>query len=217
MKRPPDRPRPLPSHRRWRFGRIAAAVALITALTASITALALASGGSPTVSSASSKLGRVVVNGQGRTLYALGPETTRHLLCKSKACFEFWPPLTVSSGKAKLTAGGGVHGRLRILHRDGIFQVTLNGMPLYRYSGDSRKAEVNGEHIHSFGGIWHVISASAHGKDSAPARSGTQTSATSTSSSTSYSTATPSYSTTSSSVTTSSSTSTSSTAGGYGW
>jgi predicted lipoprotein with Yx(FWY)xxD motif len=195
-----------PPRRRGHFARLTAAAAVAFALAASVTALALASGGSPTVGSADTKLGRVVVNGQGHTLYALRPETVRHLLCKSKACFAFWPPLTVGSGKAKLTAGAGVHGRLGVLHRDGIFQVTLNKMPLYRYSGDRGKAEVNGQHIHTFGGVWHVIAAGSsnhrQGAQGAPGGAGTQTS-TASSSSTSTGTTT--------------STATTSTAGGYGW
>ncbi len=204
-----------PPRRRGRLARLAVAAAVAAVLAASVAALALASSGSPTVGSASSKLGRVVVNGQGRTLYALSPETVRHLLCKSKACFAFWPPLTVRSGKAKLTAGAGVRGRLGVLHRNGIFQVTLNKMPLYRYSGDHGKAEVNGQHIHSFGGVWHVIAASGgtgrQGAQSAPGGTGTQTSTASSSS-----TASP-YPSSSTSTTTTTGTGTSSTAGGYGW
>jgi predicted lipoprotein with Yx(FWY)xxD motif len=233
MKRSDTSDTQLP-HRRGRFGRAAMAAVAAAALTASITALALASSGSPTVSAAHSKLGRVVVNGQGRTLYVLSPETVHHLLCKSKACFDFWPPLTVGSGKAKLTVSGGVHGRLRILHRNGIFQVTLNGMPLYRYAGDHGKGEVNGQDIHSFGGVWHVIAAAAgaHGKGSkgSPAGSGAQTSTSSSSNypsaTTSYSyssstsvyssSTTPAYSTTSTTSTHVTSSSTSSTGGGYG-
>lgn len=123
------------------------------------TALALAMS-APTVSSApGGKLGRIVVSSQGRTLYALSPETTHHLLCKGE-CFTFWPPLTVSSSKARLVAGPGVHGALGILHRSGgLFQVTLRGLPLYRYYEDHAKGQVHGQGIRSFGGTWHVVSA----------------------------------------------------------
>ena len=52
---------------------------------AALAALALAAGGSSTITSTSNaKLGeQLVVDAQGRTLYALSPETTHHLLCKS--------------------------------------------------------------------------------------------------------------------------------------
>lgn len=124
--------------------------------------VASAFGSGLTVTSApNTMLGKqIVVDAQGRTLYALSPETTHRLLCKSVECLGVWKPLTVRSSKTKLKAGPGVHGRLSILHRaKGVLQVTLGGLPLYRYAGDSTKGEANGEHIHSFGGTWHVLSA----------------------------------------------------------
>lgn len=150
--------------RRPSMPRVAAIAGLGSALALSLSALALASGGSVTVTSASnSMLGQqIVVDPQGRTLYALSPETTHHLLCKSHECLTVWRPLTVHSSKTKLKAGAGVHGRLAILHRGkGVLQVTLGGLPLYHYAGDSAKGEANGQHIHSFGGIWHVLSATS--------------------------------------------------------
>jgi predicted lipoprotein with Yx(FWY)xxD motif len=139
-----------------------AAVATAVAITAAATALAAA----PSLtlrSNANSMLGKpVVVNPQGRTLYKLSPETSRHLLCKSKECLTNWPPLTVKSAQTKLKAGSGVKGKLGLLHRgNGTLQVTLNGLPLYRYAGDSAKDDANGEGIESFGGTWHAVTASS--------------------------------------------------------
>jgi len=137
-------------------------VVVVAAVT--VAATALAAGSSLTLNSnASSMLGKpVVVNPQGRTLYKLSPETSKHLLCKSKECLTNWPPLTVKSAKTTLKAGSGVKGRLGLLHRsNGTLQVTLNGLPLYRYSGDSAKSDVNGEGVESFGGTWHAVKASS--------------------------------------------------------
>jgi hypothetical protein len=90
----------------------------------------------------------------------LSPETTHHLLCKSSECLKLWPPLTVYSGNAKPKSGAGVHGHLGILRRaHEVFQITLDGRPLYRFSGDGAKGQANGENVKSFGGTWHVISA----------------------------------------------------------
>ncbi|HEY3959295.1 MAG TPA: hypothetical protein VGL68_02180 [Solirubrobacteraceae bacterium] len=144
----------------------------------SLVALALAAGGPTTVSSTSNaKLGeQLVVEAHGRTLYALSPETAHHLLCKSSECAKFWPPLTVRSHNTKLTAGSGVHGRLALLRRpNGTWQVTLGGLPLYRYSGDHASGEANGQHIHSFGGTWHVISATGNANPATPAAPTTPT------------------------------------------
>jgi predicted lipoprotein with Yx(FWY)xxD motif len=105
----------------------------------------------------------VVIDTHGRTLYALQPETTHHLLCRSRACFEVWAPLTVHSANVKLEAAHGVEGHLALLHRsDGKLQVTLRGMPLYRFAGDSAKGQANGEGIKSFGGTWHAVKAGLH-------------------------------------------------------
>lgn len=151
--------------RQWRpSGLLVTVIAATLVFAGSLAAMALAAGSTATVSSASnSTLGeQIVVDAQGRTLYALSPETAHHLLCKSSACLKFWPPLTVHSSKTKLLAGPGVHGHLAVLRRsNGMLQVTLGGLPLYRYSGDQAKGEASGQSIHSFGGSWHVVSATS--------------------------------------------------------
>jgi predicted lipoprotein with Yx(FWY)xxD motif len=114
---------------------------------------------------------RIVIDPHAHTLYALAPERAHHLLCKSKACFKLWPPLTVRSRKVRLEAGPGVHGRLTILRRrNGMLQVMLRGMPLYRFAGDHGRGQANGQGIASFGGRWHAVTAIA-GSGKAPRRS----------------------------------------------
>jgi predicted lipoprotein with Yx(FWY)xxD motif len=138
------------------------AAAATLALAASAAAIALAATATVTINSASnSKLGeRVAVNSQGLTLYSLSPETSTHLLCKSRECLAFWPPVTVPSRNAKLRAARSVQGRLGILRRsNGMLQVTLRGMPLYRFVKDHGKGEANGQGIESFGGTWHAVNA----------------------------------------------------------
>jgi predicted lipoprotein with Yx(FWY)xxD motif len=155
------------SSRRFVWG-IAAALAV----GASFAAMALASSVPTTVgSAANSTLGkRVVVSAKGRTLYALSPETSHHLLCTSAECMKAWPPLTVPSRKTKLKAGPGVQGHLGILARHGgLLQVTLRGVPLYRFSHDRAKGEANGEGIESFGGTWHAVPAASSSGSMMPA------------------------------------------------
>jgi predicted lipoprotein with Yx(FWY)xxD motif len=152
------------ARRRGRPSRLLVCAAFVTvALVGSFAAMALASSpAAPTVASATNAkfAERIVVEAHGRTLYALSPETAHHLLCKSSECLKFWPPLTVRSSNAKLERGAGVHGHLAILRRPhAIFQITLDGLPLYRFAGDSAKGQAHGERIKSFGGTWHVISA----------------------------------------------------------
>jgi predicted lipoprotein with Yx(FWY)xxD motif len=167
IARSPRRQRRRPS------GLLVTVMAATLVFAGSLAAMALAAGNAATVSSASnSTLGeQIVVDAQGRTLYALSPETAHHLLCKSSACLKFWPPLTVRSSKTKLLAEPGVHGHLAILRRsNGVLQVTLGGLPLYRYSGDRAKGEANGQSIHSFGGTWHVLSATGSSSPATPAK-----------------------------------------------
>lgn len=142
-----------------RSARILVTVALVSAFAAS--AALAAHLGLTLGSTSNSALGeRVIVNAQGRTLYSLSPETSRHLLCKSGECLRFWPPLTVGSTATRLKNGPGVQGRLGILRRsNGTLQVTLRGMPLYRYSQDRAKGDAKGQGIESFGGTWHAATA----------------------------------------------------------
>lgn len=137
---------------------------LVVVLAGSLVVGALAAGGSVKLGAAANKaLGKtIVVNASGRSLYALSPETTHHLLCKSRECLRFWPPLTVPSRTTKLRESSGVRGKLGLLRRsNGALQVTLRGMPLYRYSGDHAAGDANGEGIESFGGTWHAVTAAA--------------------------------------------------------
>jgi predicted lipoprotein with Yx(FWY)xxD motif len=171
--------------------RIYGALVVVLVLAGAVVAVAVASGSqSPTVRSASNATLKtnVVVNLQGHTLYALSPETSRHLLCKSTACLHLWPPLTVSFATGKLKAGAGVQGRLGLVRRGSKrFQVTLRGMPLYRFAGDRGRDESHGQGIESFGGRWHAVTASS----AAPAQPMQPSSTESTPAPTPYSTSTP--------------------------
>ncbi len=173
-------------------GLVACAAVVTLAVVAMFAAMALASSSAaPVVGSATNAkfAEKIVVDAHGRTLYALSPETAHHLLCKSSECLKFWPPLTVHSSRTKLAAGPGVHGHLAILRRsNGMLQVTLGGLPLYRFSGDHAKGSASGESVHSFGGTWHALSAAT---SSAPAPATTETETTPSTPTTSTPTPTP--------------------------
>jgi len=107
----------------------------------------------------------ITVNSRGVAVYELLPETIQHPLCTSSQCLQFWPPVTVASAKAKLTAAPGVKGKLGIWHRHGFFQVTLGGHPLYTFSLDKNKKGIAmGDLVKGFGGIWHVLPAGSNSK-----------------------------------------------------
>jgi predicted lipoprotein with Yx(FWY)xxD motif len=167
-----------PQRRGSATATLMATVAVASGFILSLAAVALATG-TVTISSASnSTLGKqIAVNAQGRTLYALGGESKSHLICTSAECLKFWPPVRVSSKSTKLKDGTGVHGKLGIIKRSGgILQMTLRGMPLYRFAGDKAKGEANGEGIVFPGGhVWHAVTAAASGASNTTPMSGAQT------------------------------------------
>jgi predicted lipoprotein with Yx(FWY)xxD motif len=140
----------------------------------------------PTLNTArSSKLNEtIVVDSHGVTLYTLSGETARHLKCTPQAvpaglCFKFWPPVTVHSARSKITAAKGIKGKLGIIHRNGFFQVTLGGSPLYYFMLDhAKKGSVTGEGIPSFMGVWHVVKVSGTGRSTTTGATHTTTSMT---------------------------------------
>jgi predicted lipoprotein with Yx(FWY)xxD motif len=104
----------------------------------------------------STSLGQVVTDGTGRTLYKFDKDTqgTTSSACKG-VCLSLWPPAYEASSMPKLT---GVTGKVgTITGPNGKAMVTLNGWPLYFYTGDSGAGSVAGQ---NFQGIWHVLTAS---------------------------------------------------------
>jgi predicted lipoprotein with Yx(FWY)xxD motif len=103
---------------------------------------------------AQTKLGRILVNAQGRTLYLYMKDRGAKSAC-SRRCSQVWPPATVSGAP---TAGPGVAAAKLTTTRgaDNRRQLVYNGHPLYTLTADVRPGQINGE---GFLGTWYVISA----------------------------------------------------------
>ena len=103
---------------------------------------------------AKTKLGRILVNAQGRTLYLYMKDRGTTSAC-SRRCSQVWPPATVSGAP---TAGPGVVAAKLTTTRgaDNTRQLVYNGHPLYTLTADVRPGQINGE---GFLGTWYVISA----------------------------------------------------------
>jgi predicted lipoprotein with Yx(FWY)xxD motif len=99
----------------------------------------------------------IVANSKGGALYWLSGDSARNQKCLDAMCRKNWPPLTVSSAKAKVSAAKGIKGKLGVVHRGKIFQVTLGGHPLYTFAFDKSKGKAVGDGVVAFGGTWHVI------------------------------------------------------------
>ena len=137
------------------IGVVAAAVSLTVGLG---TALASSSSTSATtkIGVASSKLGRILVDQRGRTLYLFARDKNGKSAC-SGSCATYWPPV-IASGKPKAIAGAKASLLGTTRRADGRRQVTYRHHPLYRYVGDSTKGQTNGQGLNLSGGKWWVLS-----------------------------------------------------------
>jgi predicted lipoprotein with Yx(FWY)xxD motif len=101
------------------------------------------------------RLGTILTNPQGRTLYYFLPERGGKIVCSSSACTSYWPPSLTAGGNP--TGGPGVTGQLGLIGRaSGAQQITYNTWPLYTFSGDSAPDQTNGQGVVGFGGKWLV-------------------------------------------------------------
>ena len=128
--------------------------AAFVALTAA--SLATASGGTR-VDIAKSRLGGILVDSKGITLYDFPPDGGTTSVCYG-ACAALWPPL-ITHGKP--VAGHGVRASLlgTTKRKDGKLQVTYGGHPLYYFVTDRKPGQTTGQGVNQFGGPWWVISA----------------------------------------------------------
>jgi len=101
------------------------------------------------------RLGTILANPQGRTLYYFLPERGGKIVCSSSACTTYWPPSITAGGNP--TGGAGVTGQLGLIARaGGAQQITYNTWPLYTFAGDSAADQTNGQGVVGFGGKWLV-------------------------------------------------------------
>jgi predicted lipoprotein with Yx(FWY)xxD motif len=106
---------------------------------------------SGTVNVANSKLGKILVDANGRTLYAFDHDTPTMSACTvANGCAGLWPPLM-----GQPTGGTGVTaGMLSVLA--GGTQIVYGGHPLYTFAQDTAPGDLKGQGF--AGNIWHVVS-----------------------------------------------------------
>lgn len=108
-----------------------------------------------TVAVGDSRLGRIVVDGLGRTLYLFVPDRGTTSTCYG-ACAVRWPPfLTSGAPRAGTGASASLIGTTK--RTDGTVEVTYNSHPLYYWVGDSKPGDVTGQAINDSGGLWYVL------------------------------------------------------------
>ena len=115
------------------------------------------------------KLGRILVNSSGRTLYLFTRDPRGKTACTG-SCQGTWVPVLGASVAA--APGSGLTARLvgTTTRPGGDRQATYNHHPLYRFAGDKTTKATKGEGADQFGGYWYVVN--VHGNQVRPKDSG---------------------------------------------
>jgi len=123
------------------------------------TAAGATTGGLTLKSAEVGSLGKVLVDDQGRTLYILSSEAGGKVTCTdANGCTKAWPDVSLPDGTTAATAGDGLDASKLGTVKDGDETYpTYGGYPLYRFAGDGKAGDANGEGITSFGGTWTVV------------------------------------------------------------
>lgn len=102
---------------------------------------------------ADSPLGKIMVDAEGRTLYAFTKDTNGSPTC-TDACAKAWP---ASSLTGQPIAGTGVAAALRsATSPSGGAMIVAGKWPLYRFAGDAAPGDTNGQ---GSGGVWFAVAA----------------------------------------------------------
>jgi predicted lipoprotein with Yx(FWY)xxD motif len=105
---------------------------------------------------ANSRLGKILVDSHGRTLYLFKADSGAKSTC-SGACATAWPPL-LTGGKPTVSNGANASLVGTTPRSRGAAQVTYNGHPLYLFVKDHKPGDVNGQGVTAFGAPWFVVS-----------------------------------------------------------
>jgi predicted lipoprotein with Yx(FWY)xxD motif len=144
---------------------------LITSVLAIVTLVAFGCGGSTGSSSASpspaatgttiavatnAKLGQILVDGKGITVYLFLQDTGTASTCYTN-CAAIWPPVLTDGAPQ---AGSGSQASLlgTTTRTDGKVEVTYAGHPLYYFIKDKAVGDTTGQGINGFGALWWVMS-----------------------------------------------------------
>jgi predicted lipoprotein with Yx(FWY)xxD motif len=111
---------------------------------------------SATIRAQDSRLGKILVDAQGRTLYLFKADSGSASACDG-ACATAWPPL-LANGHTTVADGLDASLVSTITRPGGGRQITYHGHPLYRFADDASPGDINGEAVSAFGASWYVVS-----------------------------------------------------------
>jgi predicted lipoprotein with Yx(FWY)xxD motif len=127
------------------------------------------------IAAKNTKLGKILVDGEGHALYLFEADKSTQSTCAG-TCAKAWPPVTTSGKPA--AANGADATKLGTSSRsDGKTQVTYGGHPLYYYAEDQKPGDMKGQGSKAFGADWYVVGpggakVEAHGSGSGSGGSG---------------------------------------------
>ncbi len=137
---------------------IALAILALTAMLAGDTASAAKPSKRVAAKAQNATLGKTVLTStKGRTLYSLSAEKNGKFICTGP-CLSVWLPLVVPAG---VRPTGPVKLGTTSRPDGNKVQVTYRGRPLYRFAGDSKPGDVNGEGIKDVG-TWRAATLPAN-------------------------------------------------------
>ena len=115
--------------------------------------------GAATIAVASNpKLGQILVDGAGKTLYLFVADSGSSSTCYT-GCAQLWPPV-LTSGPPQAGTGATASLLGTTTRTGGKTEVTYAGHPLYYFVSDKQAGDATGQGVDSFGALWWVVSAS---------------------------------------------------------
>jgi predicted lipoprotein with Yx(FWY)xxD motif len=114
-----------------------------------------AAGGGVVAVAKNPKLGAIIVDSKGFTLYDFHKDKGSKSACYG-ACASTWPPL-MTSGAPQAMSGAEASKLGTTKRDDGTMQVTYAGHPLYTYVADTKPGDVKGNDFSSFGAEWYAL------------------------------------------------------------
>lgn len=90
--------------------------------------------------------GEALTDDDGMTLYVFRRDEPFESKCYQR-CAQNWPPLKARRGDVR------VGQFLSIERKDGGFQWTYRGQPLYRWTKDEKEGDITG---HGLADVWHI-------------------------------------------------------------
>ena len=129
-----------------------------TAASAAASEVASPAAGGVSIALADSALGKIIVDGEGKTLYMFTPDEDAggKVTCYDQ-CATAWPALKADDASAVTVGAGLDQSKVTVTDRtDGGKQVKYGEYPLYYYAKDTKAGDTNGQGV---GTKWYVVGA----------------------------------------------------------